>query len=272
MDEAVKTGKEKGYVETLMGRRRYLPELSSANFNVRAFGERCAMNSPIQGTAADIIKLAMIAVARRIRGGKPAREADPSGTRRTDRRSAGGRSRSGEGAAEGLHGRRGRAQGSAQGGHFRREEIGVSANKPYIIGLTGGIGCGKSEAAAYLKSLGAVHVDADAISRELTVNDPEVLNLIREQFGDEVFSPGRDAQPRGAGGHRVRIRTASARAGKDSASAEFNRARGRRLNRRGRAARAWSCWTCRCCLKRAWMCYATRRGRSRRARKRSWRA
>ena len=66
MDEAVKTGKEKGYVETLMGRRRYLPELSSANFNVRAFGERCAMNSPIQGTAADIIKLAMIAVARRI--------------------------------------------------------------------------------------------------------------------------------------------------------------------------------------------------------------
>lgn len=64
----------------------------------------------------------------------------------------------------------------------------MSANKPYIIGLTGGIGCGKSEAAAYLKSLGAVHVDADAISRELTVNDPEVLNLIREQFGDEVFS------------------------------------------------------------------------------------
>ena len=67
MDEAVKAGKERGYVETLMGRRRYLPELSSSNFNVRAFGERCAMNSPIQGTAADIIKLAMIAVARRIR-------------------------------------------------------------------------------------------------------------------------------------------------------------------------------------------------------------
>ena len=67
MDESVKSGKERGYVETLMGRRRYLPELSSSNFNVRAFGERCAMNSPIQGTAADIIKLAMIAVAHRIR-------------------------------------------------------------------------------------------------------------------------------------------------------------------------------------------------------------
>ena len=62
MDAAVKKGHEQGYVTTLMNRRRYLPELSSANYNVRAFGERCAMNSPIQGTAADIIKLAMIAV------------------------------------------------------------------------------------------------------------------------------------------------------------------------------------------------------------------
>ncbi|MDY2770581.1 MAG: DNA polymerase, partial [Eubacteriales bacterium] len=62
MDAAVAEGREKGYVTTLMGRRRYLPELASANFNLRSFGERCAMNSPIQGTAADIIKLAMIRV------------------------------------------------------------------------------------------------------------------------------------------------------------------------------------------------------------------
>jgi len=62
LDNAVATGKKQGYVETLLGRRRYLPELSSGNFNIRAFGERCAMNSPIQGTAADIIKLAMIRV------------------------------------------------------------------------------------------------------------------------------------------------------------------------------------------------------------------
>ena len=67
MDSAVAEGKEKGYVTTLMGRRRYLPELSSPNHNLRAFGERCAMNSPIQGTAADIIKMAMIAVDRELR-------------------------------------------------------------------------------------------------------------------------------------------------------------------------------------------------------------
>ena len=67
MDASVAEGREKGYVTTLMGRRRYLPELSSSNYNLRAFGERCAMNSPIQGTAADIIKLAMIAVARALR-------------------------------------------------------------------------------------------------------------------------------------------------------------------------------------------------------------
>ena len=67
MDGAVKKGHEQGYVTTLMGRRRYLPELQSSNFNLRAFGERCAMNSPIQGTAADIIKLAMIEVAKALR-------------------------------------------------------------------------------------------------------------------------------------------------------------------------------------------------------------
>ena len=67
MDAAVKRGHEQGYVTTLMNRRRYLPELTSSNFAVRSFGERCAMNSPIQGTAADIIKLAMIAVDRALR-------------------------------------------------------------------------------------------------------------------------------------------------------------------------------------------------------------
>ena len=67
MDAAVKKGHEQGYVTTLMGRRRYLPELTSSNYAVRAFGERCAMNSPIQGTAADIIKLAMIAADRALR-------------------------------------------------------------------------------------------------------------------------------------------------------------------------------------------------------------
>lgn len=58
----VEEAKEQGYVSTLMGRRRWLPELKSSNFNLRSFGERVALNMPIQGTAADVIKLAMLKV------------------------------------------------------------------------------------------------------------------------------------------------------------------------------------------------------------------
>lgn len=60
MEEIVALAKEQGYVSTLFQRRRYLPDIKASNFNVRSFAERTAMNSPIQGTAADIIKLAMI--------------------------------------------------------------------------------------------------------------------------------------------------------------------------------------------------------------------
>ena len=74
MDECVRLGYERGYAETLFHRRRELFELSSANRNVRSFGERAAMNTPVQGTAADIIKLAMVRVAERlIQGGYQAR-------------------------------------------------------------------------------------------------------------------------------------------------------------------------------------------------------
>ncbi len=62
MDNCIKTAREKGYVETLMGRKRYLKDIHSANFTVRSFAERTAINTPIQGTAADIIKLAMIKI------------------------------------------------------------------------------------------------------------------------------------------------------------------------------------------------------------------
>ncbi|WEV44223.1 DNA polymerase I [Lactobacillus sp. ESL0684] len=60
MDEAVKVAREKGYAETIMHRRRYLPDIHAKNFNVRSFAERTAINSPIQGSAADIIKIAMM--------------------------------------------------------------------------------------------------------------------------------------------------------------------------------------------------------------------
>ncbi len=62
LDQIVEEGKNQGYVSTLFGRRRPIPELTSSNFMQRSFGERVAMNSPIQGTAADIIKIAMIRV------------------------------------------------------------------------------------------------------------------------------------------------------------------------------------------------------------------
>ena len=67
LDQAVATAKEKGYITTYYHRRRPVPELASSNFMQRSFGERIAMNSPIQGTAADIIKLAMIRVDERLR-------------------------------------------------------------------------------------------------------------------------------------------------------------------------------------------------------------
>jgi len=66
LDGCIADGKANGYVTTLYGRRRTLPELASSNFNVRSLGERMAMNTPIQGTAADIIKIAMVRVARRL--------------------------------------------------------------------------------------------------------------------------------------------------------------------------------------------------------------
>ncbi len=66
MKEIVLKAKTDGYVTTLFGRKRPLPELKSANFNMRAFGERVALNTPIQGTAADVIKLAMVNVHRRL--------------------------------------------------------------------------------------------------------------------------------------------------------------------------------------------------------------
>lgn len=67
METVAKDAKEKGYVSTLWGRRRYLPELSSSNGMLRAFGERVARNMPIQGTAADIIKIAMVRVYNRLK-------------------------------------------------------------------------------------------------------------------------------------------------------------------------------------------------------------
>ncbi len=67
MDKSVEAAREKGYIETIFGRRRYLPDITSRNAVVRGYAERNAINAPIQGTAADIIKIAMVRVARRFK-------------------------------------------------------------------------------------------------------------------------------------------------------------------------------------------------------------
>jgi DNA polymerase I len=69
LDSMVAFARENGYVQTIFGRRRYIPELRDRNFNIRAFGERTAANSPIQGSAADLIKIAMIRIDSAFRGG-----------------------------------------------------------------------------------------------------------------------------------------------------------------------------------------------------------
>ena len=70
MKDIVEQGKRDGYVTTYFGRRRYIPELASRNFNIRSFGERIALNTPVQGTAADIIKAAMVGVYNRLKTNK----------------------------------------------------------------------------------------------------------------------------------------------------------------------------------------------------------
>jgi len=70
LDKSVTEAREKGYTETIFGRRRHIPELRDRNFNVRAFGERIAQNSPIQGSAADLIKRAMLRVADALKSQK----------------------------------------------------------------------------------------------------------------------------------------------------------------------------------------------------------
>jgi DNA polymerase I len=68
LDEQIRQARERGFVETLSGRRRYIPEVRSRNYNIRQFGERAATNAPVQGSAADVIKVAMIAIHRELAG------------------------------------------------------------------------------------------------------------------------------------------------------------------------------------------------------------
>ncbi len=119
-EQVVERAQEEGYVTTLMGRRRPIPELRSGNPNTRRLGERLAVNTVIQGTAADIIKVAMVRCQRALargRGGDPARPSDPR--RAALRGPAGGDGRRDRaGAARDV--RRLPARSAARGRHRRR--------------------------------------------------------------------------------------------------------------------------------------------------------
>jgi DNA polymerase-1 len=102
LDSRVEFAREHGYAETIFKRRRFIPELRERNFNIRAFGERTAANSPIQGSAADLIKVAMIRIAA-------------PGARRAGVRGAPPGARRGHGARHPRDGARGAALGPARG-------------------------------------------------------------------------------------------------------------------------------------------------------------
>ncbi len=80
MDQTINYAREHGFVETLLGRRRYIRDINSRNMTVRGFAERNAINAPIQGSAADMIKLAMIRIHRKLQEEKAENPHDPAGT------------------------------------------------------------------------------------------------------------------------------------------------------------------------------------------------
>jgi DNA polymerase-1 len=127
MDETKAAAKSMGYVETVFGRRLYLPEINSPNGPRRAGAERAAINAPMQGTAADLIKMAMVKVQQVLDAEKPGRQNDHAGARRTGVRAARGRGGLAAQPHPAPHGRRGRPQGAAAGRGGRGAQLGQGA-------------------------------------------------------------------------------------------------------------------------------------------------
>ena len=106
MKDAVEQAEQHGYVSTLFGRRRQIPELRARNWQMRKLGERLAVNTVIQGTAADIIKVAMVRCQRRAEGRRPEDPRHPADPRRAALRGPAGRDGAGEGDRHARDGRR----------------------------------------------------------------------------------------------------------------------------------------------------------------------
>ena len=122
--DVVAQARKDGYTSTILDRRRYLPDLTSDNGQRRSMAERMALNAPIQGSAADIIKLAMLGVHRALARGGPALAAAPAGARRARARGGGGRARGARGAGAAGDGRRLPAHRAARRERRRRRHLG----------------------------------------------------------------------------------------------------------------------------------------------------
>ena len=124
MKDAVEQAEQHGYVSTLFGRRRQIPEIRARNWQTRKLGERLAVNTVIQGTAADIIKVAMVRCARRARRRGPETRTDPPDPRRAAVRGARGRGRARPTEiVVARDGRRRRARPAAGGRRGHRAEL-----------------------------------------------------------------------------------------------------------------------------------------------------
>ena len=123
LDSMVEFAREHGYVQTIFNRRRYIPELRDRNFNIRAFGERTAANSPIQGSAADLIKIAMIRIHNALAARAAQRQDVAPGPRRAGIRGPRAGARGRESTRDVRDGARGHAVGAPRGGHCRREQL-----------------------------------------------------------------------------------------------------------------------------------------------------
>ncbi|MDR3121579.1 MAG: DNA polymerase I [Clostridiales bacterium] len=216
MADAVEEGRRRGYAVTIMNRRRSLPELRSPNYNMRSFGERVAMNTPVQGSAADIIQIAMVRVHKELkrRGLRSAlilqvhdeliveaHEDELVEAAELLRESMEGAValsvpliadvycgrnwkeiknpivRPGSAAASGE------APAAAPSALFAAPSTQPAA--PRVIGLTGASGSGKSLAAKALADLGAAVIDADQVARE-AAEDAGVLAELVAAFGPWV--------------------------------------------------------------------------------------
>ena len=123
IDRTLEQARRDQKVTTLFGRVRPIPDIHSKNFNLRGFAERTAVNTPLQGTAADLIKLAMIRIDAELRERKLRSQNAAAGARRTGLRSSRGRSGHHEAAGHRAHGECVRAQGAAEGGSRRGTEL-----------------------------------------------------------------------------------------------------------------------------------------------------